>query len=95
MLTASVICFFSCALEVYPLFEFPRSFRMVSVEVSQGGAVCPRWDDELVCMGQDYKQGSRCYDHVDGGSLQASEVTLRPSSSPGRDRGLVILQRIP
>ena len=38
-------------LEVYPLFEFPRSFRMVSVKVSRGGAVCPRWDDELVCMG--------------------------------------------
>ena len=38
---------FPCTLKVYPLLEFPRPFRMVAVEVSQGNNICPQWDDEL------------------------------------------------
>ena len=38
---------FPCTLQVDPFLEFSRRIRMVTVQVSLGDAIFPRWDDEL------------------------------------------------
>ena len=56
---------FPCMLQVYPFLEFPRRLRMVAVEVSRGGNICPSWDDELAWIGRDDERGSQCHNCVD------------------------------
>ena len=73
----------------------PLPLLMVGVEVSWGDAVCPRRDDELAWIGRDDKWGSLCHNRVDSGWLQASKVAVCTSSSPGRDRGVFLLQGVP
>ena len=51
-------------LQVYPFLEFPRRLRMVAVEVSRGGNICPSWDYELAWIGRDDERGSQCHDCV-------------------------------
>ena len=36
---------FPCTLQVDPFFELPLRLRMVTVEISQGDAIFPQWDD--------------------------------------------------
>ena len=60
---------FPFTLEVYPLFELSRLFRMVAVEVCRGEDFCHQLDDELSWIGRDDKRGSRCHNCVDGGWL--------------------------
>ena len=82
-------------LQVHPLFVFPASLWVISVDIALIGVCRSWWDDKWSWVRRRNKCGARRYGSVHHIIQESSKVSIRASSSLGWNRHIIFFYRVP